>query len=225
MRYRHVFLNDPQTFTQDDVNRFLAEDRKKHQQKLAEAENRIKELGLSVEQNGKLKDEFNKLQETFLTKEQLAAQEREKLVKEGEAKAKALTDEVTRWKTLHHSTLVNQSILSAATETQAVNPQQLLLMLGHQAEVVEQDGIFDVVIPFSDTDPKTKQPVTLKLPVLQALKRMTELPDKFGNLFKTTLKSGTGQQPTVPTKGGAIDFASMTSEQYEKWRQSQGLKK
>jgi hypothetical protein len=78
-------------------------------------------------------------------------------------------------------------------------------------------GKFKVVVDFPDTDPNTGEPtVTLHSPE-SAVKRMKDLPQMYGNLFKSGVVSGIGSSSATggPTGGnGKLDFRKLTQQQY-----------
>jgi len=80
----------------------------------------------------------------------------------------------------------------------------------------EPTGMLAPKVKFPDTD-KDGKSVILDLTVTEAVKRMKELTDQYGNLFKGTAAGGIGGS-TVPTTGGKIDISKMSQEDYEKNR-------
>ena len=68
--------NDSNSFTQDDINRFLADDRRKHQERYKKLEGSyqkmLKEGNLHKEQRHKMQQDLEDLQKAFRTKEQQA---------------------------------------------------------------------------------------------------------------------------------------------------------
>ncbi len=60
-------------------------------------------------------------------------------------------------------------------------------------------GEFIPKVKFNDTDAEGK-PITLDLTAKEAVKRMKELPERFGNLFKSNLSGGLGGSQSVGNK-------------------------
>ena len=84
-------------------------------------------------------------------------------------------------------------------------------------------GKFKVVVDFPDTDPNTGEPtVTLHTPE-SAVKRMKELPNIYGNLFKSGVVSGIGSSSATgglaSGSGGKIDPRKLTQQQYMEIRE------
>ena len=77
------------------------------------------------------------------------------------------------------------------------------------------------MIDFPDIDEKTGENIkTLRSPQ-DAVKRMKELPQLYGNLFKANVVSGIGSGSAaggVPTGTGKVDVSKLSSEQYRKLR-------
>jgi hypothetical protein len=73
----------------------------------------------------------------------------------------------------------------------------------------------------SDVDPKTGEPVQMVRTPEEAVKRMKELPDTFGNLFKSGVVSGIGAgMATGGTPGGGrVDVRKLTPQQYRELRE------
>jgi len=90
-------------------------------------------------------------------------------------------------------------------------------------EKAKGTGKFKVVVDFPDTDPNTGEPtVTLHTPE-SAVKRMKDLPQVYGNLFKSGVVSGIGSSAATgglaSGAGGKVDPRKLSQEQYLKIRQ------
>lgn len=226
------------TFTQEEFNRALAEDRKKHMAKFekqkAETERQIKTLenlqkskGLTEKEKQSLEQQLEALKNSQLTEKELAAKEQEKLRKQHTEAVQGLTTERDLWQGRFNKMGINNSIISEGAKAEAFDNDALIAILGPHANMVEDTdgdgkglGSFSPKVKFADTD-KDGKPVTLELTVEQAVKRMKEMP-KYGYLFKSTASGGLGGTPPAG-KGGKIDPAKLTPEQYREWRKTQGL--
>src|SRR5438034_11110606 len=73
----------PKTFTQDEVNSFLAEDRRKHKVQTEKLINDLEGLktsrGLSEKEKNELQTRIEELNQQVMTKEQLAEKEKKRL--------------------------------------------------------------------------------------------------------------------------------------------------
>lgn len=223
------------TYTQDEVNKMILQERKSNEEK---TRNQIKELEnlkgsktLSDADKTALQGRIDKLAEELLTKEQLAQKDKEKLQREHEEKYGAATQELESWKTRYHDTEIRRAISDASVSQEAFDPAQIAALLRPSAyleEIVDANGgatgNYLPKVKFDDVD-KDKKPVRLDLTISEAVKRMKETPEKYGNLFKSNLKNGMGMNGNVPP-GGTIDYTKLTPEQYRQFGRKQiGLSK
>lgn len=201
----------PKLFTQDELNKFLAEDRRKHQEKLDAVKKDAEKLQGTKAEKEALQQKISDMEKQFLTKEQLAQQEQEKARKKYESELENAATERDQWKNVYVNTLAENAIARAAAENKAYNPAQLSLLLKNQVKVkqkTDDNGTpvmeFDVFLPVPTTD-KDGKPVTLELSVGEGVKKMREQKD-FANLFLVEGTPGTGattiNNSPVPVTGG-----------------------
>jgi len=120
------------------------------------------------------------------------------------------------WQSRYTDELIQRSLSDSATAADAFNPLQIVNLLKPQTELKEVEGELVPMVRFQDIDEKTKEPIeTLRTPK-EAVTRMQELPQLFGNLFKPNVVGGVGAG--TGTAGKAIDFSNMTPEEYQKLR-------
>jgi hypothetical protein len=216
----------PKLFTQDELNKFLAEDRRKHQEKLDALKKEADKLQGTKAEKEALQQKISEMEKQFLTKEQLAAQEQEKAKREYETQLSTAAAERDQWKNIFVDNLAETAIAKAAAENKAYNPTQLSLLLKNQVKVkqkTDSDGKptmeFDVILPVSSTD-KDGKPVTLELSVAEGVKKMREQKD-FANLFLVEGTPGTGattiNNSPVPVTGGPPSDPAA----YRAWRATQ----
>ena len=224
-----------QTFTQEDINKFLAEDRRKHQEKYQRLEksyeNILRDQTMETTTRTELESELEDLRKSFRTKEQQAEVEKKRQRDEYEQALKAAKSDVIKFQKLYTDTVINQSLQDAAIEGEAFNSQQIIGLLKPMTELRElkdDDGRatgHGPMVDFPDVDEKTGKPIkTLRTP-LEAVKRMKELTGTYGNLFRANVVSGVGQGAAtggvISGKTGQIDVESLTPEQYRKIRAEQ----
>jgi hypothetical protein len=164
-----------------------------------------------------------------LSKEQQLTRDLEKAHGLVKTTTETLTAERDTWQTRYGSLLINNKLTQAAMDNDGFRADQFIDLLGNRAKIVEQKdsdgkatGEFKVLVKFEDVDPKTKQPVTLELEPDAVVKRMKELPERFGNLFKAGVNGGIGK-----TKGGTSgtpNIPSMTTEEYRQYRKERDKK-
>lgn len=214
------------TFTQDQVNKMLAEDRRKHQERIdkqvKELEQIKKSKGLTEGEKNALATQIEELKASVLTKEQLAAQEKKKLQDEAKAEREKLTGERDFYKNLYTQSTITRSIMDEAVSAEAFRPQQLVALLQGSTRLTEVTDAEGNPVP-GEYLPKVKinandkegKPVTLDLTVPEAVKWMRDSSD-YANLFKSNLTGGLGASASTGSK--KIDPVKMTPQQYREYR-------
>jgi hypothetical protein len=222
-------------FTQDDLNRYLAEDKRKHQTQLQRVEKMLEEAAasknLTVQEREQLAQQLEDLRKETRTKEQQLAHERKQLE---EQFTKQLTDEKKArevWENRYREGTVERALQDAAVSGDAFNITTVMSVLRPMtrlSEITDEKtgkgtGKFKVVVDFPDTDPNTGEPtVTLHSPE-SAVKRMKDLPQMYGNLFKSGVVSGIGSSSATgglaSGSGGKIDVRKLTQQQYMEIRE------
>jgi hypothetical protein len=188
--------------TQDDLNKMMAENRRKLTQQNQELVKQLEELrnqsNLTQQQREELEQRINTLQEQFMTKEEIAKKESVKQSKAFEDEKKRIAQEANSWRERYTNETVRRSITDASVEGKAVSPEQIVAILGassYLGEVLDAagkpTGNYEPRVKFNDVDSEGK-PVILELTPTQAVKRMKELPEKFGNLFVASGSGGVG---------------------------------
>ena len=112
-------------FTQDDLNRYLAEDKRKHQAQLQRVEKMLEETAasknLTVQEREQLAQQLEDLRKETRTKEQQLAHERKQLE---EQFTKQLTDEKKareEWENRYREGTVERALQDAAVSGDAFN--------------------------------------------------------------------------------------------------------
>lgn len=218
------------TFTQEQVNKMMAEHKRALQTQNQELVKQLEELRssatLTQQQRDDLDARINTLQQQHLTEQQKLSLELEKVSKKYKTETESLSAEANKWKSQFTTTLVTNAILEGATKHQAASAKQMLAMLGGQVKVVEEvdekgngTGRYVPKLPLTVLDPKTKKPVQVELDVVEAIGKLREDPE-YSNLFLVDGKPGFGG--TNANLGGgnsaSPDFSKMTPEQYKDWR-------
>ena len=193
------------TFTQDQLNKILADDRRRHEAKirqvLEEADALKAKASLTDEERTDLENRLESMRNDLLTKEELAKKEKDKLAKKFAEDTQKLTADRDAWQQRFTRQTIERTIIDASIENEAFVPEQIVAMLRTDTkleEALDEDGRptgqYLPKVTFADTD-KDGKPVTLSLSVKEAVKRMTEIP-KYGNLFKGKGTGGLGNQNT-----------------------------
>lgn len=223
---------DTNYFTQDDLNRFLAEDRRKHKDRYKKLEGSyqkmLREGNLHKEQRQKMQQDLEDLQKAFRTKEQQAEYERRQQAEKYKSDLSQASEAAERWEHMYKDSMIERSLQDAAVSAEAFNPKQIVNLLKPATKMVDETddegvpvGKMTPKIDFEDIDEKTGERIaTLRTPE-EAVKRMRELPTLYGNLFKSNVVSGigTGSATGGVTSGkGNIDKKRITPEQYRRLR-------
>lgn len=220
-----------ETFTQTQVNTFLAEEKRKQQKKQQELATELEQLkknaSLTIEEKKTLEKRIEELQNQYMTAEEKARHASEIVQKQAEEELKQLVEERDSWQQRHSYLLIDTEITKSAIENKAYHFEQIAALLRPNTKLVEQlgedskpTGEYIPRVRFQDTDKKGK-PINLDLTVSEAVKRMTELP-QYGNLFEGGKKGGAGG--TGSETNTKIDLARIAKDdpvQYRKLRKEQ----
>jgi hypothetical protein len=218
------------TFTQEDLNRFLAEDRRKHQTQLKEQaeklETVLKNSQLTEQDRKVLQENLEAVKGQLRSAEAAAAKEKQELEQAFQSKLVDSEKKSQIWEGLYRESMIQRSLQDAAVKGDAWQPGQIVALLKPMTKLVacidpttnRPNGQHEVQIEMLDTDPKTGQQVVMNRTAEAAVARMKEVPDQYGNLFKSGVVSGIGSSSAtgglMPGQGGKIDVRKLTHEQY-----------
>lgn len=215
-------------FSQADVNRITATHkrqlREEKEQLVQQLETLRQSQTLSEQQREEFESQISNLQKQYLTKEEQARIELDKVTKKNEGLLKQTAEERDRWKKDYSETVIENSLRKAAEEGGAYKTDQIVLLLRTNTQLVEDvgadgkpNGKFVPKVNFQTVD-KDGVPVTLMLNPAEAVKAMAESPENYGNLFKANLTGGVGGQQSVG-KGSRTSIEKLKDpEFYAKWR-------
>lgn len=184
------------TFTQEQLNNFLAKEKKAwqaSQQKTVAELTKLKEQeGVSAGRVTELEETIKALEVQYMTKDELAKRETEKQAKALTDKLESLTGERTTWQNNYQQLLIENEIVKASQKLGAFSDEQMLTQLGGKAKVVpvivegKPTGKYQVVFGITDAGK------TLELTAEKAMEFMKEKPEQYGNLFKANVSGGFG---------------------------------
>jgi hypothetical protein len=206
-------------FTQEDVNKFLAADRRKHQEKIQNAMDELEALKtkatLTDEERTALEGRIETFKRELMTKEELAKKDREKLEKQYKDDQLKLSTERDNWKNRYVESTIVRAITDAAVLTKAFVPEQIVAIVRPMTRLVEEldsegkpTGNLIPKVTLSDVD-KTGKSVTLELSTAEAVKRMREM-DRYLNLFQSEGVGGVGGITRKP--GGVVDLRELAKD-------------
>jgi len=210
------------TFTQAELNKILADDKRKHQSKFEKLESNLAALGedktLSEQEKERLAKEVDDLRKSLRTRETQAEVDRKKAEEKYSSDLASQTERANYWEGLFKQEAVSRSLQDAATTADAYNPNQIVGLLKPYTELKDVEGKLTPMIDFPDIDEKTGEEITTLRTPSDAVKRMRELPKMYGNLFKSNVVSGVGAGQGASAGADKIDPSTMTSEEYRKLR-------
>lgn len=212
---------------QRELNRVNKDANQRNKELVNQLEQLKTNQSLSEEEKNNLQTRIDELTSTFQTKEEQQKIEIDKLTKKHTTELTATSEDRDRYKGLFEQKVLSVEIFEAASEFKAFNPHQIsaiLLPLTKVAEGLDSDGKpngeYHGTVNFTGKD-KDGKPIQLKLSVKDAVKAMTEMPEQYGNLFKTDANSGLGSSTNGgSTNGGRLaDIDSMSPQEYAKNRE------
>ncbi len=222
-------------FTQEQVNKMLAEQKRKIQNKSSDAikqlENVKKTANLTKSQKEAIEKQLTSLRTTMETEKQRAAREKAAQKDKYDQQVSTLTAERDRYKSLHTTSTIKRSLADAASANKAVHNEQVLAILEPNTDLVENVddegnalGTFKPVVKFKDID-KDGNPIEVNYSPAEAVKRMTEL-SNFSNLFESTNVGGAGRRNDNINDGKPKDLkaAASSNESWLEERKKLGLK-
>jgi len=191
----------PPAFTQDQVNKFLAEEKRKwqatQQKTIGELTEIKNQLTTSDEEKASLAQKITEMETQLLTKEEIAEREKKKLENESKTKIDALQIERDKYRNQYSAYRIENEITQEAVKQEAFSPTQVVALLRNDTRLIplvgedkKLTGEFAAIVAVRSV--KEGKPVTLELPISDAVKRMKETPAEFGNLFKSTMSGGVG---------------------------------
>ena len=222
------------TFTQDQVNKFLAEDRRKREGKIK----------VQNEQFGKMEDRLNQMiSAAETTKEQKAMlesdledlrasqrteqEQREHLSKQAKEKHETeittLKDTATKWEGLYRTSMIQRSLLDAASEHDVYNPEDIIDKLEKHTDLRQDKdtdgnmlGSFSPKTAVKVKDPDTGETLTAWKTPSEAVAAMKANDEKHGNLFRSSIMAGIGGgTATTPGAGNtSVDGNQLSDDEW-----------
>lgn len=221
--------DDEPQFSQKDVNRMLAEDKRKHQDQTKKALDELEALKtkatLTVKQRDELEQRMDELRSKSMTQEEILKRNADKAAQEAQDQIQQITGDRDAWQGRYTTSRIVTAITNSAVENKAFVPEQLVAILQPMTQLVEETdeedeptGVFSPKVRFPDTD-KAGKPITLELSVPEAVKRMLEI-EKYQNLFEVEGVGGIGNRNKGSKPNSPTDIAQLAKdpEAYRKAR-------
>ncbi len=185
-------------FSQEDVNRFLAEDRRKNEAKFKKVTLELDTLRSKATLTTDERKRIEALQNEILTTEELYKREQEKIANAHQEELTAAKDAVETWRNRFTESTILRTITDAAVVNNAFSPDHITAILRPNTRLIEvvdsenkPTGKYNAKVKFATLDSKGK-PVTLDLSVGDAVKQMSEM-EQHLNLFKGKGAGGVGK--------------------------------
>lgn len=231
-------------FTQDHMNYEISNARKSARQVVeAEKSNLQKELeqmrteaeekGLNVDA---LSNKIKELEEANMTAEELSAKRTKELEARFNAEREGLQKQASQYQSLYAEERITTEINNACIAHKAVasagsaNPYEIItpLIRANTELVAEKDRKgevtgYKVVVHFTEKDAEG-QTITTDLSVHDAVKRMREMPERFGPLFLHETEEGSGRTTLYgKTESSSLDEKTTTQAQFDAKMKAMGL--
>jgi len=196
------------TYSQTEVNNLLAVEKRKNQKKVQDQISQLEDLkkvkNVSSEETERLNSQIDTLNNELLSKDDLTKKEKEKESRKHTKELEVRDSEINTWKDRFTSSTIERSLVDASIEHDSFNPEQIVAILRPNTQLVaeEVDGektgnlIPRTKMTIKDDDGKDEEVI---ISPSDAVKNMIDM-EKYGNLFKSNVKSGLGQKTDAGKK-------------------------
>jgi hypothetical protein len=218
-------------FTQDDLNKHLAEDRRKHQTKLQEMETKLKAAldsnTLTEKDRKALQENLETVQGQLRSKEEQLTVEKKQLQEQYAVQLKEANEKASFFENLYRDSTVERALTDAATKHEAFQPFQLANQLRPLTKLVPEvdpktgkpTGKYKPMVEMQAVNQTTGEMETKAYTPEDAVKKMKDDPDTWGNMFRSGVRSGIGSSSAtggLTSGNGQIDLRKITPQQYLK---------
>jgi Skp family chaperone for outer membrane proteins len=213
------------TFTseqQAQVNKILAEDKRKHQAQFQKLEKQLQETlstaKLTADERSKLEEALDNERKRFLSKEEQAKIEKKALEDKYTGEIETLKSRAETAERRYVDSTISRALQDAAITGDAFNSNTVVTVLRPMVKMVDDNPMID----FADISAETGEPIVKQMTPEEAIKRMKQLPEIYGNLFKSGVVGGLGSASATggltPGSNGKVDPRKLTMDQYLKLR-------
>ncbi len=222
------------TFTQEEVNRIVAADRRKLEDTLKKTEKQYKDLlasqGLTEQERKALQANLEVLQGQLRSKEEQLLMEKKQVEESYAAKLQELEKKAAFYETLYRDSSIERALTDAAVKHDAFSPSQIVTQLRGQTKMIEETdpktgklmGKFRPMVEMQAVNPTTGEVETKAYTPDEAVKKMKDTPEQWGNLFRPNVVSGIGAGTATggvtPGLSGKVDVRKLTAAQYREIR-------
>lgn len=220
------------TFTQEEVNKFLADDRRKHSERYQSLESSYQEVlktqNLTKEERERLEQQLDDLRKQHRTKEQQLALDKKEAEEAHHKEVEALRKEKTVWEQRYTESTIVQALQSAAIKHEAFNPNQIIVQLRGQTKLVDKldhagktTGQLIPMVEMTVKNESSGASEQLQMTPDEAVEYMKKNPEQWGNFFRNNVREGIGSISATGgamTGNGTVDHTRLNDEQWFKLR-------
>lgn len=209
----------------DMVEKRVAKMKQENRQMLSKFESLQQSIQTDTEGREALEVELEDLRQRTLSQDEIQKREAKKASDKYSKDLEAAKADAEIWQGEYNDLRISHEINHASAEHKVLPESYELVesFLRPNTKLVEirdeegkPTGKLENTVDFSDIDSEGK-PIIVQMSVTQVLKRMSELPEKYGNLFEGQKISGTGgSSGSGPT--GKLDPSKMSTEEYIAYR-------
>lgn len=222
-------IKAPEGFTQEQQKKFneaMAAERRKQEAKyksqLTKQETMYKELlqnkSLTEKERNGLEEQLAVVSGQLRTEKNTANEKLKELESAWQNKLSAAEKAREAAESKYRDSTIQRALQDAAVAHDAFRPEQIVTLLKGMTKIVDDK----VVIDFPDQDANTGDDIMTTRSAEDAVKRMKEKPEVYGNLFKSNVVSGIGSNSATgglqPGSNGKIDVRKLTPAQYREIR-------
>ena len=225
------------TFTQDQVNQIVAKDRRNLEDALKKTEKQYQELlasqSLTEQERKALQANLEVVQGQLRSKEEQLLLEKKQVEEAYAGKLQELEKKASFFETLYRDSTIERALQDAAVKHESWSPSQVVTLLRGQTKMLEETdpktgklmGKFRPMVEMQTVNTTTGEVETKAYTPEDAVKKMKDTPETWGNLFRSGVVSGIGAGTATggltPGQGGKLDAAALrklTAAQYREIR-------
>lgn len=216
------------TQTQIDqiVEKRVAKMKQQNRQTLTQLETLQSSTKMDTEGREALEIELEELRVRTLSQDEIQKREAKKVSDKYSVDLKTAQEDSTVWQDRYNNLRISYEINTAAAKNKVVSQSLGMVesFLRPNTKLVENrdndgkgTGTFEPIVDFTDVDSEGKA-IVVQMSVPDTIKRMSELPEQYGNLFEGQKISGTGGTSGSSGSSGSIDPSKLDTDAYLKLR-------
>ena len=224
-------------FTQEQVNEIVAKDRRNLEATLKKTEKQYQELlasqNLTEQERKALQANLEVVQGQLRSKEEQLLLEKKQVEEVYAGKLQEMEKRAVHFETLYRDSSIERALTDAAVKHEAFSPSQIVSLLRPQTKMLEETdpktgrltGKYKPMVEMQALNVTTGEMETKAYTPEDAVKKMKDTPEQWGNQFRSGVVSGIGAGTATggltPGQGGKLDAAALrklTAAQYREIR-------